>query len=115
MGLFGKLFKGPEVDQEKSENNKKKMRALFDQVVENGAQYKLLACYTEDVRRFNYGLVHGSKSTIASLIVGWKEEDPTVVILPTVGSSSFHPTIRLEGGGSNCGHPSHCAGLVRLR
>ena len=46
MGLFGKLFKGPEVDQEKSENNKKKMRALFDQVVENGAQYKLLACYT---------------------------------------------------------------------
>ena len=47
-------------------------------------QYKLLACYTEDVRRFNYGLVHGSKSTIASLIVGWKEEDPTVVILPTV-------------------------------
>ena len=84
MGLFGKLFKGPEVDQEKSENNKKKMRALFDQVVENGAQYKLLACYTEDVRRFNYGLVHGSKSTIASLIVGWKEEDPTVVILPTV-------------------------------
>lgn len=47
MGLFGKLFKGPEVDQEKSENNKKKMRALFDQVVENGAQYKLL------------GLLHG--------------------------------------------------------
>ena len=84
MGLFGKLFKGPEIDQAKSQANKEKMRALFNQVVENGDQYRLLACYTEDVRRFNYGLVHGSKSTIASLIVGWKEEDPTVVLVPTV-------------------------------
>ena len=84
MGLFGKLFKGPEIDQEKSQANKEKMRALFNHVVANGDQYRLLACYTEDVRRFNYGLVHGSKSTIASLIVGWKEDDPTVVLVPTV-------------------------------
>ena len=84
MGLFGKLFKGPEIDQAKSQANKEKMRALFNQVVENGDQYRLLACYTEDVRRFNYGLVHGSKTSIASLIVGWKEEDPTVVLVPTV-------------------------------
>ena len=84
MGLFGKLFKGPEIDQAKSQANKEKMRALFNHVVENGDQYRLLACYTEDVRRFNYGLVHGSKSTIASLIVGWKEDDPTVVLVPTV-------------------------------
>ena len=84
MGLFGKLFKGPEIDQAKSQANKEKMRALFNQVVEHGDQYRLLACYTEDVRRFNYGLVHGSKSTIASLIVGWREDDPTVVLVPTV-------------------------------
>ena len=84
MGLFGKLFKGPEIDQEKSQANKEKMRALFNQVVENGDQYRLLACYTEDVRRFNYGLVHGSKTSIASLIVGWREDDPTVVLVPTV-------------------------------
>ena len=84
MGLFGKLFKGPEIDQEKSQANKEKMRALFNHVVANGDQYRLLACYTEDVRRFNYGLVHGSKSTIASLIVGWKEDDPIVVLVPTV-------------------------------
>ena len=84
MGLFGKLFKGPEIDQAKSQANKEKMRTLFNQVVEHGDQYRLLACYTEDVRRFNYGLVHGSKSTIASLIVGWREDDPTVVLVPTV-------------------------------
>ena len=84
MGLFGKLFKGPEIDQAKSQANKEKMRALVNQVVENGDQYRLLACYTEDVRRFNYGLVHGSKTSIASLIVGWREDDPTVVLVPTV-------------------------------
>ena len=84
MGLFGKLFKGPEIDHAKSQANKEKMRALFNQVVENGDQYRLLACYTEDVRRFNYGLVHGSKTSIASLIVGWREDDPTVVLVPTV-------------------------------
>ena len=84
MGLFGKLFKGPEIDQAKSQANKEKMRALFNQVVEKGDQYRLLACYTEDVRRFNYGLVHGSKTSIASLIVGWREDDPTVVLVPTV-------------------------------
>ena len=88
MGLFGKLFKGPEIDQAKSQANKEKMRALFNQVVENGDQYRLLACYTEDVRRFNYGLVHGSKTSIASLIVGWREDDPTVVLVPTVPDMS---------------------------
>ena len=30
MGFFGKLFKGPEVDMEKSNANAKKMRLLFD-------------------------------------------------------------------------------------
>lgn len=37
MGFFGKLFKGPEVDMEKSNANAKKMRLLFDQAVEGGA------------------------------------------------------------------------------
>ena len=29
MGLFGNLFKGPQVDMAKSDANRKKMRALF--------------------------------------------------------------------------------------
>ena len=70
MGLFGKLFKGPEVDQAKSDANAKKMRMLFDQVVENGDDYRLIFGYTEDVSRFNYGFVHGSKTRIGNLIVG---------------------------------------------
>lgn len=84
MGFFGKLFKGPEIDMEKSNANAKKMRALFDQVVENGADYRLIFGYTEDVSRFNYGFVHGSKTKIGNLIVGWNEDSETIVVVPTV-------------------------------
>ena len=84
MGLFSKLFQGPEIDQAKSDANRKKMRALFNQVVENGEAYQLIFGFTEDVSRFNYGLVRGSKSKIGNLIVGWDEAAETIVAVPTV-------------------------------
>ena len=84
MGLFSKLFQGPEIDQAKSDANRKKMRALFNQVVENGDAYQLIFGFTEDVSRFNYGLVRGSKSKIGNLIVGWDEAAETIVAVPTV-------------------------------
>ncbi len=84
MGIFSKLFKGPTIDMEKSAANARKMRSLFDHVVENGGQYRLIFGYTEDVSRFNYGFVHGSKTKIGNLIVGWNEETQTVVVVPTV-------------------------------
>ena len=68
MGLFSKLFKGPEIDMDKSRENSKKMRTLFNAVVENGDDYKIIFGYTEDVSRFNYGFVHGSKTKIGNLI-----------------------------------------------
>ncbi len=94
MGFFSKLLKGPEVDQEKSRANAKKMRLLFNQVVESGDDYKLIFGYTEDVARFNYGFVHGSKTKIGNLIVGWNEASETIVVVPTV------PDL------SGCGDPS---------
>lgn len=84
MGFFSKLFKGPKIDMEKSQANKKKMRALFNQAVADGDNYRLIFGYTEDVSRFNYGFVHGSKTKIGNLIVGWNEESQTVIALPTV-------------------------------
>ena len=68
MGLFSKLFKGPEPDMEKSAANAKKVRALFDQAVEHGEEYRLIVGYTEDV----------------NLIVGWNEAANTIVVVPTV-------------------------------
>ena len=95
MGFFGKLFKGPQVDMEKSAANAQKMRRLFNQVVENGDDYRLIFGYTEDVSRFNYGFVHGSKTKIGNLIVGWNEETLTIVAVPTV------PDL------SGCGEPTY--------
>ena len=84
MGLFSKLFQEPVIDPAKSDANRKKMRALFTQVGENGDAYQLIFGFTEDVSRFNYGLVRGSKSKIGNLIVGWDEAAETIVAVPTV-------------------------------
>ena len=78
------LFWGPLFALAKRDSNRKKMRALFNQVVENGDAYQLIFGYTEDVSRFNYGLVHGSKTKIGNLIVGWNEAAETIVAVPTV-------------------------------
>ena len=84
MGFFSKLFKGPEIDMEKSRRNAEKMRLLFNQAVENGDTYRLIFGYTEDVSRFNYGFVHGSRTKIGNLIVGWNEDSQTIAVVPTV-------------------------------
>ena len=51
--------------------------------------------FTEDVSRFNYGFVHGSKSKIGNLLVGWNEVNQTIVVVPTV------PDL------SGCGDPTY--------
>ena len=95
MGFFSKLFQGPEVDMDKSSANAQKMRQLFNQAVEQGEDYRLIFGYTEDVSRFNYGFVHGSKTKIGNLLVGWKEADETIAVVPTV------PDL------SGCGEPTY--------
>ena len=88
MGFFSKLFRGPQPDMEKSNANRQKIRELFDRAVENGSSYRLIVGYTEDVSRFNYGFVHGSKTEIGNLIVGWNEAAQTIAVLPTVSDLS---------------------------
>ena len=91
MGFFSKLFQGPQPDMEKSNANRQKIRQLFSQAVENGSSYRLIAGYTEDVSRFNYGFVHGSKT---------KNRQPHCGMEP--------------GYPDHCGSP-HRAGSFRLR
>lgn len=90
MGLFDKLFKGSEPDMDKSKANAEKGRGLFNQAVDQGEDYRLIVGYTEDVQRFNYGFVHGSKTQIGNLIVGWNEATRTIVVVPTVPDLSGH-------------------------
>ena len=79
---------------------KRKMRALFNGVVKDGGKYRLLFGYTEDVSRFNYGFVHGSKTKIGNLIVGWNEADETIIVVPTVPdlSGCGDPTVYPRAG-----------------
>ena len=92
MGFFSKLFQGPQPDMEKSNANRQKISQLFCQAVENGSSYRLIVGYTEDVSRFNYGFVHGSKTKIGNLIVGWNEAAQTIAVLPTVPDLSRYGT-----------------------
>ena len=78
MGFFNKLFKGPEIDREKSDANAEKMRVLFNQVVEGGDDYRLIFGYTADVSRFNYGLSAGTK------LVRRSQSFPSSPIFPPV-------------------------------
>ena len=41
MGLFSKMFKGPQIDMEKSNRNAAKMRELFNQHINDGDNYQL--------------------------------------------------------------------------
>ena len=84
MGFFSKLFGGSQIDMEKSNANAQRMRQLFEQTVAEGEKYQLIFGYTEDVSWFNYGFVHGSKTKIGNLIVGWREDTQTIVVVPTV-------------------------------
>ena len=70
--------------------NAEKVRALFNQAIDQGDNYLLIAGHTEDVRRFNYGFVHGIKTQIGNLIVGWNEATRTIVAVPTVPNLSGH-------------------------
>ena len=45
MGIFSKLFKGPQIDMEKSNANAKKMRELFNGAVDGGGDYRLIFGY----------------------------------------------------------------------
>lgn len=97
MGIFGKLFKGPEIDQAKSADSKQKMRRLFDSVVPTAGS----TSWWPPIRRMRSGSTTGLvprqqdylRQPDRGLEVG---ADPTVVVVPTV------PDL------SGCGDPEIC-------
>ena len=56
MGLFN-LFGGKktvELDKVKSDENKNRMREIFDRQVDNGSEYKIVYAYSEDIGGANF-------------------------------------------------------------
>jgi hypothetical protein len=73
-GILQKAFMG--ASTEESNENKEKMRQIFNRQVENGNSYTLMYCYTESYT--NAILVEITKH--ANFIVGYKEGE--VVVIP---------------------------------
>ena len=93
MGLFGKKKKL--WDEARVQENKARMHALFEQVVEDAAGYQLVSEYSSSIKTSNYILARKTTYTYTSLIVGFRESDMSIVILQT--------TPELEG----CSDPAY--------
>ena len=83
MGLFG-FGKKKEWDLEKSEQNKAKLRTLFNSVLPDGNTWKVLYGYTEDIKNMNYILARKTTYTYGSLIIGYRESDMSIALMQTV-------------------------------
>lgn len=79
MGLFSKAS----VDVEKSNENKATMRTLFNGVVPDGESYKIAYGYSQSHTSVNYLIIRKQITTVASLIVGYRDSDMSIVLVPT--------------------------------
>ena len=76
MGLFN-LFGGKktvELDKVKSDENKNRMREIFDKQVDNGSEYKIVYAYSEDIGGANFAVLRTVSYKYRSFILGYKEE-----------------------------------------
>lgn len=76
MGFFSKLFKGPEIDMEKSNANVKKMRVLFNQVVEGG---NVLKAYRNKYPTDAFIIYPDAKGYIGINAYDWLEDEKLYV------------------------------------
>lgn len=80
MGLFSKK---KEWDLARSDQNKQKIRELFDQSVKDGKSYKVLYGYGLNIKNTDYILARKVTYQYTSLIIGYKEEDMSIALLQT--------------------------------
>ena len=83
MGLFN-LFGGKktvELDKVKSDENKNRMREIFDRQVDNGSEYKIVYAYSEDIGGANFVVLRTVSYKYRSFILGYKEDDLSLVFL----------------------------------
>ena len=79
MGLFSKKT----WDIEKSDANKAAMRSLFNGIVPDGDSYKIAYGYSQSLKSFNFVVVSSQTVTVASLIVGYRDSDMSIALVPT--------------------------------
>lgn len=77
------FFKKKEMDATRSDENKNKMRALFNQVVESGDTYNIVYGISQTIKTSNYILARKTTYLYMSLIIGFRESDMSIVLLQT--------------------------------
>jgi hypothetical protein len=83
MGMFG-LFggnKAVELDKGRSDENKNRMREIFDSNVDNGSDYYIVYAYSEDINGTNFVVLRTVSYKYRSFILGYNENDLSLVFL----------------------------------
>ncbi len=84
-----------EMGQEKSDQNKALMKALFSKTVDDSDSYQVVYGFSLDIARTNYLVMSKTTYQYASLIIGYRSSDMSIVLLQT--------TPELEG----CSEPQY--------
>ena len=79
MGLFSKN----KWDIEQSNANKAVMRALFNEATPDGDSYKIAYGYSQALKSMDFLIVRTETVTVASLIIGYRDSDMSIVLVPT--------------------------------
>lgn len=82
MGLFG-FGKKKEWDIDRSNNNKNKLRILFNCVVEDGNTWKVVYGYGLNIKNSNYIIARKTTYEYTSLIIGYRESDMSIALVQT--------------------------------
>lgn len=82
MGLFG-FGKKKEWDIAKSDENKARLRALFNNVVPDGDGWKIVYGYGLNIKNSNYIIARKTTYEYTSLIIGYRESDMSIALLQT--------------------------------
>ncbi len=90
MGLFSKKEKTPDYDSVECEANKKRMREILDETVEDGDSYDILYAYMT-TSKFERGWIFDTNTTtFYYYIVGYRRSDFDVVLIQTDNELKEH-------------------------
>lgn len=81
MGLFSKKSEVPDYDTVECDIKKKRMREIFNEVLENGDTYEILYAYMTS-SKFEHGFVFDTNTTsFYYYIVGYRKDDFDIVLI----------------------------------
>lgn len=71
------------INYKKSDENKKRMRFLFNQAVEDGDDYKLILGFSRTIKQLDLQLATKITYTCSCFIIGYKTLNQTIVVVET--------------------------------